>query len=84
MSSNTHIHRMHCVVEENVRTKKLILSHDEPVLLFLNPEKEETKILGSFKSQKKASAGRISYFEPGVKAVSQLLSYICQDVRGAV
>lgn len=26
LSSNTHIHRMHCVVEENVRTKKLILS----------------------------------------------------------
>lgn len=75
---------MHCVVEENVRTKKLILSHDEPVLLFLKPEKEEAKILGSFKSPKKAAARRISYFEPGVKAVSQLLSYICQDVRGAV
>lgn len=75
---------MHCIVEENVRTKKLILSHDEPVLLFLNPEKEETKILGSSESQEKAAAGRISYFEPGVEALSQLLSYIFQDVRGAV
>lgn len=64
--------------------KKDASSHNELVLMFLNNKRKEAEILGSFNSHKKAAAGRISWFDPGVESLSRLLSYIFQDVSRAV
>lgn len=76
---------MHCVFAGNSSSnyalwKKIqsVLSDDELVLMLLKKKRNLQILDSALNSHEKAAAEGISFFNPGVEAVSQSLLHICR------